>query len=140
MAVVHYQGMPPSGDGSDSRRRMRGCDSEDDVVDITKLPDNFIGKDDREHLEAFGGHTIARGRATRWRWARTPAGDDCFEMFAGGVDEHRVAHVVRDRAADCFRVFDADNRELVNGELGHIMAALEQFLAARHGELPDAPA
>lgn len=110
------------------------------MADITKLPDNFIGKGDRERFEAFGGHTIARGRATRWHWASDEAGNDCFEMFAGGVAEQRVAYITRDRAADCFRAFDADNRELANGELEHIMAVLEQYLMARHGEFPDAPA
>lgn len=109
------------------------------MADITRLPDNFIGKDDRIRLEAFAGHTISRGRATRWQWSRDTGGDK-FEVFAGGVDEARVASVTRDREADCFRAFDAEGRELDNGDLEHIMAALDRYFMARHGELPDAPA
>jgi hypothetical protein len=109
------------------------------LAEITKLPDNFIGKDDRERLEAFGGHTIARGRATRWQWLSDSAGD-VFEVFAGGADEQRVASVTRDRRADCFRAFNAKGRELANGDLEQVMAALERYFMVRHGELPDMPA
>jgi hypothetical protein len=110
------------------------------LAEITKLPDNFIGKDDREKLEAFGGHTIARGRATRWHWAEDQAAGDCFEMFAGGADEQCVARVLRDREADCFRAYDGGERELAAGDLAQVMASLEQYFMARHGELPDSPA
>lgn len=110
------------------------------MADITELPDNFIGKDDRERLESFGGHTIARGRATRWHWAKDAAGGDCFELFAGGATEQRLARITRDRRADLFRVYDAEDGELAKGALEQVMAALEMYLMARHGELPDLPA
>ena len=110
------------------------------MVEITTLPDNFIGKEDRVRLEAFGGHSIARGRATRWHWTEEANGADRFEILAGGADEQRIAHVNRDREADCFRAFDIDGRELACGDLEHVMAALERYLVARHGELPDTPA
>ena len=110
------------------------------MVEITRLAENFIGKDDRERLEAFGGHSIAHGRATRWHWSETVDGSECFEIFAGGADERRVARVTRDRRADLFRVFESDNRELANGTLEQAMAALEAFLRTRHGEPPDLPA
>lgn len=108
--------------------------------EVTELPENFIGKDDRERLEAFGGHTIGRGRATRWHWDRDTAGDDRFALYAGGAEEHCIASVARDRSADLFRAFDADRRELANGDLEHVMASLDLYLQARHGELPDTPA
>ena len=112
---------------------------EGELAEITKLPDNLIGKDDREHLEAFGSHTIARGRATRWQWSVDSTGD-AFEVFAGGANEQRVATVTRDRQADCFRAFGADGRELAYGDLQHVMGLLDRHLMDRHGELPDAPA
>lgn len=110
------------------------------MADIIRLPHNFIGTEDRQRLEAFGGHTIARGRATRWAWSRGADDEDRFELFAGGADEQRVASVTRDREADRFCAFDAEQRELANGDLNTVMAALEQFFVSRHGELPDAPA
>lgn len=109
------------------------------MAEITQLPDNFIGKNDRERLEAFGGHSISRGRATRWQWSSDSA-DDRFEIFTGGADEQRIASVIRDRQADCFRALDANGRELANGDLEHVMAALERYLVVRHGEMPDMPA
>lgn len=108
--------------------------------EVTELPDNVIGKDDREWLEAFGGHTFGRGRATRWHWGRDMAGDDSFPLFSGGADGRFIASVSRDRDADLFRALDTDRRELVNGELEHVMAALDRYLKARHGKLPDTPA
>jgi hypothetical protein len=110
------------------------------LADITKLPDNLIGRDDRERLEAFGGHTIARGRATRWQWAEDASGDEHFEMFVGGPDERYAAQVLRDREADCFLAYDGGGRELARGDLAHVMASLEQYFMDLHGESPDAPA
>jgi hypothetical protein len=108
--------------------------------DVIQLPDNMISTEDRQRLEAFGGHTIARGRGTRWHWSVQGAGVERFELFAGGADERLIASLERDRQAGLFRAFDADNREFANGNLQQIMTALERYLAARHGELPDAPA
>jgi len=110
------------------------------MSDIIELPDNPIGLEDRQRLEAFGGHTIARGRGTRWQWSAQAMGDARFELLAGGADEHLVASVVRDRQADLYRAFDAEHRELANGDLQQVMTALERFLSARHGDFPDTPA
>ncbi len=99
-----------------------------------KLPDNFIGKEDRERLESFGGHTIAHGRATRWHWGKDQNGDDVFEIYLGGADESLGARVRRDRDRDIFVARDDRGRSIGSGELEHVMAELEQYFSRLHGE------
>jgi hypothetical protein len=105
-----------------------------------KLPDNFIGKEDREKLESFGGHTIAHGRATRWHWGKDADGDDVFVIFRGGKDEKLAASIQRDRKLDAFCAHDADGNTIGSGDLEHIMSELEDYFIRLHGEVPDAPA
>ncbi|MGA9573939.1 MAG: hypothetical protein WBS20_08340 [Lysobacterales bacterium] len=104
-----------------------------------KLPDNLIGKEDREKLESFGGHTIARGRATRWHWSED-ANDDVFEIYRGGANEVLASRIRRDRKMDVFYAHDAVGNPIGSGELEHVMAALEQYFIRLHGETPDTPA
>lgn len=105
-----------------------------------KLPDNFIGKDDREKLESFGGHTIAHGRATRWHWAKGSNGNDVFEIYRGGENEVLAARITRSREQDAFFGRDGSETMIVSGTLEHVLAELEKYFARLHGELPDAPA
>jgi hypothetical protein len=51
------------------------------MTEIITLPDNFIGKEDREKLESFAAHTIAHGRATRLQWDKDTDGGDIFEIY-----------------------------------------------------------
>lgn len=104
--------------------------------DIFRLPENFIGKEDRLKLESFGGHEIAHGRATRWHWARDEHGDDVFQIYRGGADEALAYEIGRDRKRDAFRVRDRRGREVLAGDLEHVMAGLEEILATEHGESP----
>lgn len=104
------------------------------------LPDNFIGKEDRERLESFGGHTIAHGRATRWHWDKDASGDDVFEIYRGGADEVLSARVHRDRKQDAFCAEDGEGHSIGSGSLEHVMAEMEQYFIRLHGELPDLPA
>ncbi|MGA8262659.1 MAG: hypothetical protein WB783_20845 [Arenicellales bacterium] len=104
------------------------------MTDIVRLADNFIGKEDRLKLESFGGHSIAHGRATRWHWSTDEHGGDVFEIYRGGADEELAYRVSRDRREDVFRLCDAGRRELLSGELEHVLAGLEQMLATGHGE------
>jgi len=99
-----------------------------------KLPDNFIGKEDRERLESFGGHTIAHGRATRWRWGKNDNGDDVFEIYRGGADESLAARVHRDRERDSFFAQNELSQPIGSGELDHVMAELEEYFSRLHGE------
>ncbi|MDY6816665.1 MAG: hypothetical protein SV598_12490 [Pseudomonadota bacterium] len=92
-----------------------------------KLPDNFIGKQDCGKLEAFGGHTIAHGRATRWHWGKDADGDDVFEIFRGGENEQLAASVQRDRQVDAFYALDAGGHPIGSGDLEHVMAELEKY-------------
>lgn len=105
-----------------------------------ELPDNLIGKEDRARIESFGGHTIARGRATRWHWARSADGDRVFEIYRGGADEVLAARIYRDRKQDVYHACDQDETVIDSGNLEQIMAALEDYFMRLHGELPDAPA
>jgi hypothetical protein len=104
------------------------------------LPNNFIGKHDREKLESFGGHTIAHGRATRWHWAKNADGDDVFELYRGGENEVLAARILRDREHDVFSASDGSEKSLASGTLEHLLAELERYFASLHGEQPDLPA
>jgi len=106
------------------------------MSEIVHLPENFIGKDDRDRLESFGGHTIAHGRATRWHWASDQQGAQVFEIYRGGADEQLAYCVYRDRGQDVFRARDDRGREVATGDLEHVMARLERLLASAHGETP----
>lgn len=105
-----------------------------------RLPDNFIGKEDREKLESFGGHTIGRGRATRWHWTQDANGDDVFEIFRGGVNEESAARICRDREQDAFRACDHWEQDIAAGALEHVLAELELYFKRLHGEDSDIPA
>lgn len=110
------------------------------MTEITKLPANFIGKQDREKLESFGGHTIAHGRATRWHWGKDVDGDDVFEIFRGGEDELLAVRVSRDREMNVFCSHDAAGSLVVSGALEPVLAELEQYFIRMHSETPDGPA
>ena len=97
------------------------------MTEIIKLPENFIGKEDREKMESFGGHEISHGRATRWHWGEDADGDDVFEIHSGGEDEMLVSRISRDRELDTFCAHDAPGKLIVSGKLEHIMAELEQI-------------
>jgi hypothetical protein len=106
------------------------------MSEIVQLPENIIGKEDRERLESFGGHTIARGRATRWHWGSNDRGDDVFEIYRGGADETLAYRVSRDRRHDLFRVHDSHGAEVLSGDLERVMAGLDELLSTEHGEFP----
>ena len=110
------------------------------MTEIIRLPDNFIGKEDREKLESFAGHTIARGRATRWHWDKNAAGDDVFEIYTGGADELLAVNISRDRQRDEYLARDAAGHPIVRGVLEHVFAELEEYFVRLHGEPPDTPA
>lgn len=104
------------------------------MVEIIELPNNFFGKDDRERLESFGGHEIARGRATRWHWDKDEDNDDIFQLFAGGADEYLILTLSRDRSQDACCAHDGKHNHLSSGSLDHVMAAVDEFLALQHEE------
>jgi hypothetical protein len=110
------------------------------MTEIIRLPDNFIGREDREKLESYAGHTIAHGRATRWHWGKNTAGDDVFEIYTGGADEMLAAHISRDREQDEYQARDAAGRLIAAGALEHVFAELEGYFVRLHGEGPDRPA
>lgn len=107
---------------------------------IIDLPDNFIGHEDREKLESFAGHTIARGRAVRWHWDKTADGDDVLEIYRFNDDDKPDVRITRDRANDAFCAHDADGTMIATGTLEHMLAVLEEYFARLHGEIPDSPA
>ncbi|MEA3412773.1 MAG: hypothetical protein U9R74_14700 [Pseudomonadota bacterium] len=106
------------------------------MAEVFVLPDNFIGKDDREKLESFAAHEISHGRATRWTWSRQGNGDDQLVIYRGGINEEAVAIVGRDRKADAFFAGDGDGKCFVTGALDHVMTGLDERLAVLHGERP----
>jgi len=110
------------------------------VAKIIRLPGNFIGIEDREKLESFGGHTIAHGRATRWHWGKDVDGDDVFEIHTGGADDALAVCIDRDRKLDQFTARDAAGHTIASGALEHVFAELDRYFAHLHGEGPDTPA
>jgi hypothetical protein len=107
------------------------------MADVISLPDNPIGPPDRERLEAFMGHEIGRGRATRWAWTSDQEGNHLIELYSGGANEALMLRVGRDREKDAFQAFDAEGTLLVEGSLDHVMAELDTLLAHMHGERLD---
>jgi len=110
------------------------------MTKIIKLPDNFIGREDREKLESFAGHTIARGRATRWHWGKDADGDDIFEIYPGRADNTLAVSISRNRELDAYHVRDAVGQTITSGTLEHVFAELEAYFVRVHGEGPDTPA
>ncbi len=106
------------------------------MAKIIKLPDNFIGKEDHGKLESFGGHEIARGRATRWCWSKSVDCGDIFEIYRGGTNEKLVIQISRDREHDMFCAKNASGEMVTSGTLDHVMAELDRFFAQIHGESP----
>jgi hypothetical protein len=95
------------------------------MAQVIHLPDNFIGKADRERLESYGAHVIVHRRAVRWHWAKDFGGGDVFEIYKGGPRETLIARIRRDRSRDLFRAEDAAGGLIVAGTLEHVMAVLE---------------
>ena len=107
---------------------------------IIKLPANFIGKEDREKLESFGGHTIAHGRATRWHWDKDGDDNDVFEIFRGGTHEVVCVRINRDRESDAFHARDPAESLIASGTLEHVFTEVEKYLVRLYGDTPDPPA
>lgn len=101
---------------------------------VIALPDNLIGREDRQRLESFGGHEMARGRATRFHWDKDENGNPVFEIFRGGNKEKLVVRIGRHREKDEFFAEDSAGNTLVTGALDHVMAVLDKKLAHDHGE------
>jgi hypothetical protein len=110
------------------------------MTQIIRLPHNFIGKEDRERLESFAGHTIARGRATRWHWGKDADGDDVFEIYPSRADPMLSVSISRNRELDAFCARDAAGCSIASGALDHVFAELEAYFVRVHGEGPDTSA
>ncbi len=101
------------------------------MADIVNLTSTAL-QHDRERLESFGGHTIARGRATRWHWAQDSEGNSVFDIFRGGEHEVLAARIARNLKS--FHARDADGELIVSGSLDHVFAELDDYFARQHGE------
>ena len=110
------------------------------MTEIIRLPDNFIGREDREKLESFAGHTIARGRATRWYWDKNDEGDDQFVIRSGAADMQLAVTISRDRKQDEFYARDTVGGLIAQGTIEHLFAELEAYFVRLHNEQPDTPA
>ena len=104
---------------------------------VINIPSNLIGKDDREKLESFGGHTIAHGRATRWHWKVDGEGNRLFQIYSGGEDEVMAVQVSRDRELNAFCAHDCSGELIASGSLERVFTELERYFVYRHDELPD---
>jgi hypothetical protein len=104
------------------------------MADIIKLPDNLISNEDRHKLESYGGHEIARGRATRFHWTTSDKGDPLFEIYRGGAKEQLIVQIGRHREQDEYYAVDATGQEVTSGALDHVMAELDRMMARDHGE------
>ena len=102
------------------------------MAEISKLPENLIGKEDQARLESYGGHELALGRATRFHWARNEQGSPLFEIYRGGQEESLAVRIGRDRNRDEFWAEDPIGKLIVSGTLEHVMATLDKMLAREH--------
>lgn len=105
---------------------------------VISLPNNPITPPDQEKLESFGGHEIARGRATRFTWNQDEGGDPVFDIYRGGANEKLAIRIGRHREKDEFYAQNGSGKSIVTGTLDHVMAVLDKNLARDHGE--DSPA
>ncbi|HEU4618562.1 MAG TPA: hypothetical protein VFV10_10995 [Gammaproteobacteria bacterium] len=106
------------------------------MPDIVNLPANFIGKDDEQRLESFGGHLIAHGCATRWHWNREGGIDVAFDVFRGGSEERLFVSISRDRQHDKFIARNARGRLVADGPLDHVMAVVDKLARSSHRDEP----
>jgi hypothetical protein len=104
---------------------------------VLNFPANRMSPRDRQRLESFGGHSIARGRATRWSWAEDVDGDEVFHIFRGGPEETLAVRISRENGDEGFMARDGGLAPLASGSLGHVLAVLDDLLTRLHGELPD---
>ncbi len=107
------------------------------MADIFKLSENHMGKEDRKKLESFSGHTIAHGRATRWRWTKTTDAEDVFEIFRGGAEEVLAARIFRNGEQDVFCAQSGSGESITSGTLEHILAELDNYFIQLHSEAPN---
>lgn len=98
--------------------------------DVIRLADNLIGLADVKSLESYGAHVISHGWATRFAWGED-GGDPRFDLFRGGADERLALRIGRHRSADEFFAEDAGGQIVVSGALDHVMAELDEWLAAQ---------
>jgi len=110
------------------------------MTEIISFPENIISKEDREKLESFAGHTIGRGRATRWHWDKNAEGDDQLIICTGGADKLLTVTIGRDRKQDVFYGRDTTGDLIAQGPLEQLLAALEVYFVHLHNEQPDTPA
>jgi hypothetical protein len=109
----------------------------ENMTEIIRLPDNFMGREDREKLQSFAGHTVAHGRAVRWHWDKDADGNDIFEIHTGRAERRPAVRISRNRAQDAYSACDAAGLPIVKGALDHVFAALEDYFVRIHGEGPD---
>ena len=110
------------------------------MAEIIKLADNFIGREDREKLESFAGHTIARGRAMRWYWDKNAKGEEQFIIRCDGADITLSVTISRDRKQDEFYARGTVGGLIARGSIEHLLAKLEVYFVRLHNEQPDTPA
>lgn len=103
------------------------------MSEVIVLPENLIGKEDRELLSSFAGHQIGLGRATRFHWGSDEHGD-VLELYRGRPAERLLLEIRRDRERDLFLALDPGGRVLAEGKLDHVMVVLDTHLAELHHE------
>ena len=101
---------------------------------LIELPDNLIGIEDQESLEAFGAHEISHGRATRFHWDYNNNDDPVFELYRGGADEVLTLKITRDRKKDEFQATTKGGDTIINGTLDEVMIKLDKKLKYERDE------
>lgn len=107
------------------------------MAEIIHLPENIISKNDRNALESFAAHSIARGLVVRWHWARNNNnGDEIFQLFSGPKQEDLIINISRDSELDAFCATDDTGKIITFGPLTHLFSELEEYLVMLQGIIP----
>lgn len=101
---------------------------------VIGLPENFVSLEDRKRLESYGGHQIARGRATRFDWSKDADGNPVFDIYRGGAHEELVTRIRHARRQCAFQAENNLRETIASGTLNHVMAVLEDKFRHEHGE------
>ncbi len=92
------------------------------MSDFYDLPDNFIGKKDKQKLERFGNHEVAQGVAQHWQWKKSIDGADVFHLYSRYEGNVPLVKITRDRANNRFVA-------KFHPQSGHLSGRLDDVLA-----------
>lgn len=94
---------------------------------IVVLADGSMTRADRQRLESFASHLVARGCAARWSWHGRSGHDMTLQLYKGRGDSDPMVYFRRSRAKRAFCARDAAGRVIAQGDLPHVLTVVDRF-------------